>query len=341
MDRRASILVACSLFASTLGLVACGEDEPEGEQADNTPIVGLYEIPISRRNQATAPSNAARLDISPTLMRLDGHEVVTLERGRPADSEVSDHVITKLRQQLTSGAARSQVALRIHASVPYLTFAEVLNTLESANQRDVLIAVRTPGETPQEAWMDLPHYQVIEHGAEPSFEGRPAPWSAFTEHWEEVYQACRAGTYIDCDGPYARTAEGGELAMELWTRGQGMKVTWTQANPPEEEEEGGGGGGVAMIEGVAAAPPDPTLEEEGLSPPATTGAFNVRHQEATAEDSALSSFSQLVCGSTQCQATVVTDATTPCMRVISMIGAVFANGFTEPQLAFVLPEEQP
>lgn len=336
MDRRALTLLAVSALASA-AFVACGEPEEEAEPVDNSVIVGLYEIPISRSNQATAPSNAARLDISPSLMRLDGVEVLPMERGRPADAEVADHVITKLRQRLTSGPAREQVALRIHASVPYLTLAEVLNTLHSANQRRVLIAVRTPGETPREAWMQLPRFQVVGAEDEVAWNVSPPPWNTFTSKWREVYEACRAGTYIDCDGPYARTAEGGDLQMELWTRGQGMKVTFSQGNAPEPETPSGGGG-VAMIEGVAAAPAAPD-EEEGLSPPATLGAFAVRHQEATQDESALSSLSQPVCGNVACTATVVTDATAPSMRVISMIGAVFANGFTEPELAFRLPEQ--
>ncbi|MGE0786076.1 MAG: ExbD/TolR family protein [Sandaracinaceae bacterium] len=338
MNRRALTFAALSATALSLTFVACGQsNDEETEAIDETPIVGLYEIPISRSNQATAPTSAAHLDISPTLMRLDGVEVLTMERGRPADAEVSDHIITKLRQRLTSGAPRERVALRMDANTPYLTFVEVLNTLKSANQHRVLLAVRTPGESPREAWMALPRYQVLAEDAEVTWNIPAVPWSAFTEHWEEVYNLCREGQYIDCDGPYARTAEGGELAMELWTRGQGMKVTWTQINGPEQPAGGGGGGGVALIEGVqhapAAANPD-----EGLSPPATTGAFTVRHQESTSETSALSSFSQLVCGNRACQATVVTDATTPMMRPVSMIGAVFANGFTEPELVFRIPE---
>jgi len=73
-------------------------------------------------------------------------------------------------------------------------------------------------------------------------------------------------------------------------------------------------------------------------PPATMGAYNVRHQEATNEDSVLSNLVAPVCGDVTCQATVVTDASTPSMRVISMIGAVFPNGSHPPQLAFCIPE---
>jgi hypothetical protein len=131
--------------------------------------------------------------------------------------------------------------------------------------------------------------------------------------------------------------------MELWTRGQGMKVTFSQVNPPEPEEGegGGGGGGVALIEGIAPAGGGgggDDEEEEGE--PATTGAFNLRHQEATeADESAISNTVAPVCANQACQGIVVADATGQSMRVISMLGAVYANGFAPGEVAFRLPEE--
>jgi hypothetical protein len=338
MTRRAPLLTLISALLATAGLLACGENEEETTPVDTTPIVGLYEIPISRSNQGTEPSGAAQIEISPTELRLDHQKVADLEGGRPPEGQVSDHVITPLREQLSSNAARSRASLKVHASVPYLTLAETLNTLSSVGLREVHFAVRTVGESPQEGWMSLSSWQVVEEGEEIEFSGRPLPWGAFTEQWRPVYDACRGGRYIDCDFPYENVAEGGDLRMELWTRGQGMKVTFKQVNAPEEEEGGGGGGGVALIEGVAAAPAPAEGEEEEEAPPATEGAFNVRHQEATQEESALSNLSQPVCGNQTCRAVVMTDATTPSMRVISMIGAVFPNGFDEPELVFQIPE---
>ncbi len=334
MNRRA---LASTLLAGLAGatlFVACGGEEATEEPVDTTDHVGLFEIPISRNNQATAPRDAVRVEISPTELRLNYRPVLTLERGRPADAEVADHVITKLRQEITGGAARGQAALRIHANVPYLTLVEVLNTLHSAGLRDVLVSVRTLGANPTEAWMQFPHFQVVPEGGEaPTFEGRPIPWDEFVAVWRNVYEACRAGQYIDCDGPYASTAQGGDLEMELWTRGQGMKVSFRQINAPAAAPSGGGG--VAMIEGVAAAPaPAGELEEE---PPATEGAFNVRHQESTSENSALSTMVAPVCADSQCRAIFITDATTPSMRVISFLGATFPNGTERPQVAFQIP----
>ncbi|MEC7520628.1 MAG: hypothetical protein VYE22_12215 [Myxococcota bacterium] len=328
--------LALCLVSLTL-VLGCGGEDSEEEPVDTTPIVGLYELPISRNNQGSEPSNAARIEISPTELRLNHRPVLELTSGRLPDGASADHIITALREQLQAQPARGSAALEVHANVPYLTLVDVLNTVHAAGLRQAHLAVRTLGESPSKSWMPLTNWRVIPHDQRPAeFASRALPWSAFTEHWREVYEACRAGQYIDCDGPYANVAEGGDLGMELWTRGQGMKVTFRQANAPEEEESAGGGG-PQLIEGIAPAPAEPTeAEEEGE--PATEGAFTVRHQEAVEPESALSALVQPVCGNQACQATVVADATGQSMRVISMIGAVFPNGFTAPELLFRLPE---
>ena len=162
MNRRAlTLALVCSALAAT-GLVACGEDRDEAAPVDTTPIVGLMEIPISRNNQGTQPSGAALIEISPGELRLDHTKVVDLERGRPADAEVSEHVISKLRQGLSSGAARSRAAVKVHATVPYLTLVETLNTLQAAGLGEVSFAVRNLGQSPQESWMTIRSWHVVE-----------------------------------------------------------------------------------------------------------------------------------------------------------------------------------
>lgn len=317
-----------------LAALGCGGETAEEAPVDTTDRVGLYEIPISRNNQASRPSDPLRVEISPTELLLNHRSLLALERGRPPAAEVADHVITRLRQEITSGAARSQVALRIHANVPYLTLVEVLHTLHSAGLRDVLVAVRTLGATPTEAWMQWPHFTVVPAGDEPpTFGGRPIPWDEFVTVWRSVYDACRAGQYVDCDAPYTNTARGGDLEIELWTRGQGMKVSFRQINAPAAERPRGGGG-PALIEGVAPAPAAPAQAE---TPGATEGAFTVRQQDATSENSSISAILAPTCADSQCRAVFVTDATTPAMRVVSFLGAAFPNGTQRPQVAFRIP----
>ncbi len=341
MNRRALSLALLSALAAAVA-VACGQSSGEEEApVDTTPIVGALELAISRNHDDTAPGNAALIEISPDELRLDHRPVITLERGRAADAEVSGGAITKLRPQLSTGS-RSAATLWVNANVPYLTLAQVMSTLHGAGVREASFAVRRGTTTGGElGYMKLSRWRVAPAGTEPvAFESPARPWSDFVDHWREMYSSCREGQYIDCDGTPRNIAQGGELMVTLWARGQGMKVTFTQINGPTPEEQAAAERprGPALIEGVRAPPPQ--TEEVDLGPVISEGAFNFRHQESVADDSAMSETVRPVCGTQSCQLIVEADATTPSMRVLSMIGAAYANGFTEPDLAFRMPELQ-
>jgi hypothetical protein len=178
------------------------------------------------------------------------------------------------------------------------------------------------------------------------FPDPPLPWTAFTEHWHDVYVACRAGQYVDCDGTATRIMEGGNLQMLLWTRGMAMKVTFLRVPPPGEAPiaDAPSLADAVMAAGAETATKHPTKAHrpgpgEFMVPPAIEGAFSFRQSEAVDEDSAISAATHPVCAAQSCQAVITTDASAASMRVISMIGAVFPDGYTEPQLAFRLPPE--
>jgi biopolymer transport protein ExbD len=318
-------------------MLACGSREEAAAPVDTTPVVAPVELAISRNHGGSQPQNAARVEVSQSTLRLDGQEIIPLERGRVAAAEQSEHVITKLRQRLQAGSARPAAALWINASLPYVTLVEVLHTLESAGVRELSFAVRQ-GTGVETGFMRLSRWRVVPAGDAPvTFTGTALPWSAFTSHWQEVYDACRAGQYIDCDVVVPAPAQGGELQVDLWARGQAMKVTFYQANAPAPEEPAGGGG-PALLEGVRR--PQQAQPEEAPPPPIAEGAFNFRHQESVGAESAISNAVRPVCGNQSCAAVVRADATTPSMRVLSMLGAFYPNGFTEPEVAFRIPEER-
>ena len=174
---------------------------------------------------------------------------------------------------------------------------------------------------------------MVPEGDEPvQFAAPSPPWSAFTGEWRAVYDACRAGAYVDCDYVLTNVAEGGLLQTVLWARGQAMKVTFRQVAAPDAGTPAQAGG-PALIEGVRAAPRQDVPE----TPPATEAAFTFRHQESVAAESAISNATRPVCSTQSCEAVIEADATTPSMRVLSMIGAVFPNGYAAPELAFRLP----
>lgn len=301
---------------------------------DTTPIVGALEVAISRNHDDPPPGNAALIEISPSELRLDHRPVLSLANGRIADAELADSVITKLRQDLAA-APRPGAAMWVSANVPYLTLAQVLTTLRAANVREVSFAVRRSTSGADIGYMKLTRWRVVPPGDEPvAFESPARPWSDFVDHWREMYASCRQGQYIDCDGTPRNIAQGGDLQVVLWARGQGMKVTFRQINAPPEQPPSRPRG-PALIEGVRAPPPPE--EEVDLGPVVSEGSFNFRHQESVAENSAFSATVQPVCGNRSCPIVVEADATTPSMRVLSMIGAAYANGFVEPDLAFRMP----
>lgn len=332
MQRLAPTALSIALALTTF---ACGEAQEAETPVDTTPVVGALEIPISRNHQAPAPSGAALIELSPSQLRLDHKEVLTLERGRVADAETVDHVITKLREALASAPARAQAALWVNANVPYLTLAQVMKTLEAAGVREASFAVRRGTTDAQTGWMKIGRWRVVPEGDDAvAFEGVARPWSSFVEKWREMYTACRASSaYIDCDSPLA-AADGGELQARLWARGQGMKMTFMQVNVSEQDAAPSTRRGPELIEGVQAAPAAAPAQEE---PKVTEGSFNFRHQDSVAEESAFSNTAQILCGTQSCPVVVDADATTPSMRVLSMLGAFYANGFTEPTLAFRVP----
>ncbi len=335
MHRRALSLALLSSLGAAVTFVACGQAEEETAPLDTTPIVGVYELAISRNHQAAQPGNAALIELSPSELRLDHAPVIPLDNGRAAESEIADGAITKLRQGLAANV-RPGATVWVNANVPYATLVQVMSALHAARVREVSFAVRRGTTGTETGFMRLTRWRVVPAGDEPvTFESPARPWSDFVDHWREIYASCREGQYIDCDGTPRNIAQGGDLQVVLWARGQGMKVTFMQTNAPAEGEQPAQPTGPALIEGVRRPPP--AAEEVDLGPVISEGAFNFRHQESVAENSKLSAAVQPVCGSTACQVVVDADASTPSMRVLSMIGAAFANGFTEPDLAFRVP----
>lgn len=335
MQRRVSRLALLASLLTALALSACGSSEEAAPPADTTPVVGALELPISRNHQATAPQNAVRIEVTPDTLRLDSREVLALERGRVPAAERSEGVLTRLREALQGAPARSGAALWVNANVPYATLVELLETLAQAGVREVHFAVRR-GAGVETGWMRLARWRVVPAGDAPvTFSGTPVPWSAFASNWRAVYEACRAGQYIDCDAMPIQAAEGGNLQVDLWARGQGMKVTFLQVDAPPPAAPAAARG-PALIEGVRAAPraaapaePEPSVAE---------GAFNFRHPESVATESAISNAVRPVCGTQSCPAVVRADATTPSMRVLSMVGAFQPDGFAEAELAFRVPD---
>jgi hypothetical protein len=330
---RLSLLLALSLSV----LSACGDDAPPEPELDTSVLVGPLELAISARSEGGDPSNALHIDVNQSLVRMEGVHVIELERGgRLPASALSGDTLADLTNRIRSAPSRSTVALRVHGAVPYGTTVRVVRAALEAGYRNVSFAVRPPNapSPTSSGWMNLTGPRVVGVGDDVTFTPTRA-WSDFADNWQEVYEQCRAGSYVDCGGRPAVIAEGGELEMSLFTRGNGMVIRFFQVNAPDA---GPASTGPAMLEGLRA----PTTGEETVPvPPATEGAFSFRFQEASAAENHISLAMRPVCGAAACPLIVEADEETETMRILSLVGAVAPVGAAAPSVVFRMPNPPP
>ncbi len=321
------------LILSLAGVVAgCEEEAPESTESD-APILGLMEFPISHR-VAPAPSGAARIEVSPTLLRLDGATVLELERGRPAEDAVQGDQLPALASAIAAAPARRIAELNLHGNTPYRTTALILSTLKAANIGQLAFAVRTPGE-PQPGFLLIDSFELREESQERfAFSDQHMPdWDAFAEGWSSMYTACRENHYVDCAFKPSNIAEGGKAHLTLFVRGNAIKLELHRI-ADEEEEEAPAGGGVAMIDGVPS--PEPAEDEE-MGPPADHGAFTWRFNASTDAESPVSGTMRPLCGARSCGVLVTSEGQTQTMRIVSFLGALFPTGTEAPHVVFEVP----
>ena len=105
----------------SLALGACGDDSEENQESTD-PIVGVLELPISYRYEASGPSNAVAIEVAPANLRVDGHTILELDNGKVPDASVTGtNTIQELRTAIDGGPARRNATLRILGSTPRRT----------------------------------------------------------------------------------------------------------------------------------------------------------------------------------------------------------------------------
>ncbi len=331
--KRAAFFV---LISSALSIaVACEEEAPE-ETESAEPIVGVMELPISLRHSPSAPNNAVQIEVSPTKMRVDAHTILELDNGRIPDGERGGDTITKLTAAIAGGPARRVAALRLYASTPYLTTALIMGTLKQANIHEASIAVRQ-GTGTDIGWMGIGNINVRDETDDEwaTFPGtHQRRWDEISAHWEAMHGACAESEHkVDCAYTPTKIAEGGDMQINLFARGNAVKVEMHRFGV-EEAETPTPAGGPEMIDGVPSL--DTPVEE---LPPATEAAFTWRFQATTTDPSPVSLTMRELCGATPCGVMVTAEGQTPTMRIASFLGAAFPNGAPAPHVLFQIPEQ--
>jgi predicted small lipoprotein YifL len=325
--------------AALLALAGCGSKE-EPAAAPPQDIVGLLELPVAHRGSPSAPTDAARVDIGTSELRLDGRAVTTLTNGALAQADVNAGAIPKLRSAIAG--SRATALLNVHAATPWATTVAVLETLRAGGVRNAVFAVRrvppppTKGAPPPSpsmtaSYFELRDFQVVaEAEGEVSFANvTPVPWGEIGARWDAVKDACAQAPNADCMWKPETIAEGGNAQITLRSRGDGLKVEFAQVGAPAAPAA------PAMIEGVP--PPPPAAGAEAPPPPATEASFTLRSGTTTEPASPVSAMMANVCGSRACGVVVISDPEQMSMRVLSLVAAAFPEGSAPPAVAFRRP----
>lgn len=318
-------LLSASLFA-----FACGGEEEVPEESSE-PIMGLMEFPISHRLTPNSPGNAIRIEVSPTLMRLDGRTILEIDGGRIPDEARAGDIISALQTGIDGGPARRAAELSLHANTPYITTALIVATLKAANVSELAFAVRTVGE-PNAGYLVIDDFETREEATELyEFPETHMPaWGNVATHWETMYTACRENHYVDCAFKPQTIAEGGQTHITLFARGNGVKIELHRVGEPVVVAPTEG---PEMIEGVGTAV-DQAIAE---APPAEQAAFTWRYNATTDAESPVSGTMRPLCGAANCGVLLTAEALTPTMRILSFIGAAFPTGTDAPKVVFQVP----
>lgn len=323
------------VLLASLALGGCGDDADENQESTD-PLVGVLELPISYRYEASAPSNAVEVEVAPANLRVDGHTILELDNGKvPEASVTGTNTITELRTAIDGGPARRVATLRILGSTPWRTTMLVLATLRETRINEIAFMTRQ-GTGTDIGYLGLSNWDIREESEE--FHEPPAThlrsWDEIGDIWEEMYGACREGPYVDCAFKASNIAEGGKMHMELFARGNAVKIELHRFGAPDPEPPGPAPD--TFLDGIGPAEDG----EEPEMPPAVTAAFTWRYQATTPgadEENVVAKTMRPLCGAQPCGALVEAEAQTPTMRVVSFLGSAFPNGTDEPYLMFQIP----
>ncbi|NOY91515.1 MAG: hypothetical protein GXP55_09965 [Deltaproteobacteria bacterium] len=327
MNTLSRLALLALLLPLTLLVFAC-EDEPQVEVESPEPVVSVAALPISLRRDSAAPSGAAHIEVAPGRLRLEGRTLFEMTGGHVPDAELVNDVITKLKAGLDTGSGYRSAVLRVQAATPWSTTLAIFDTLAASNITQAAFEVRASG-TADTGYLPISRFEMVDEGAEITpFEGPgQRTWDEFKAQWQAAHDACREQDYVDCAYVPQNIADGGQVQMTLFARGNAAKIQFDRFGA----EEAAAPARAQLLDGIPQAA-DAVADEE--LPPAVTAAFTWRARALTKPDSAVSKAVRGLCGAQPCAALVTAEGQTPSMRLISFLGAVYPDGAPAPILRF-------
>lgn len=331
-------------------LLACGDKEEV--KPDLTPKLGLLELSSSHRIGDPEPSDATRVEITPSELLVNGEQALPLDNGKIPPAERSGYDLPKFKAKL---AGKKAIAFGVYAAVPYATLARALHTAVEAGASEFSFKVRKPNVNTKSGWLTLRNIRFIDKADDSKFtESQLMPWESFTKVWDESLDACQASTKADCGYKPMAKAEGGKLDLMLRVRGTGYALRFRQAGaPPPAADAGVADAGdksakkaktkgkkkpkAEMIDGIKGAP---EVAEEAPPEPSTEHVFTLRTDQATIDPSPISGIIKPVCGSIACPVVLDVEGISMSSQVLALLGAAFPDGTPAPITAWVLPPKE-
>jgi hypothetical protein len=337
--------VGCDFVGSLLGSKdkqAAAAPTPE-DLAAARPLQDL-ELPVSLRLGDSAPSDERRIEATDQQLRLDGEPIVALVKGRVPKTEWSDGTIPKLEAKLRS-PARSTIAMRLQANLPYETAALVLSTARKVGMVNAAFQVRETGAATKTGWIQVSGYVMSSRADDvpPITAVKARSWNDFTSNWTATFNGCRTAPTGNCAYVNDNFAQGGTLKMELFASGRGINIDFYRRglSAQQEVEEDKARARILsakkedFLQGRISH--DDMVEALLLGDPSTYALFQFRYQEALKGPSALSRTMAPMCHKDRCGMVLTADSITNMLNVLSMIGAAFPDGTPMPAFAFEMP----
>lgn len=213
-----------------LGLVACGqESKAEGKAQAAAARIEPLAYPLSHRPLVSSlPPGTLKLDLDLEGLSRAGKVLIKLQAGKCAERSCAP-----LKQALSVLPKSGNVALSVHAMVPYPTLLALLQALHNKGVQRLYFAARAAPTPTRLAWLLVDAFDTPQDAkSKVSFaQLTPSPWNDFLKVWNDLYQRCRA-LGADCSEPPERAPKGGNLEIALLAIGGGTRLRFRRTDPP-------------------------------------------------------------------------------------------------------------
>ena len=208
--------------------------------------------------------------------------------------------------------------------------------------------MRKPGASTDTGWLTLNGFQMTPRTDDdvPIANVDPRKWDDFASLWQQMHDDCRGSQTASCPYVPNAAAKGGKLKIVLFAAGSGVNLNFSRvglvARGARREERIASPKLSEHKEDFIQGRMKQTDIEKELTEgdPATDASFQFRGREATDPPSTLTQVMSPLCGTRACGAVVSAENPTLMVRVISLIGAAFADGGAAPSLAFEMPSTE-